>query len=343
MKSNRVTPIAELGARAPEAGRIRMGILAPTKGGKTRPASIKTFRFTSPMQHLIIACAELFGGTVAAWNKQWEVVSNVDQIPVVLLPGGIGQDYELWSGGGCQRRCDGETVQVPTPVSDFDYEMRPYPCICAAKGQLECTAKTRLQVLIPSLPFAGVWRLETGGWNAAEELPGMYEMIVALGERGMVQAILSMEQREKVVTTGRGAQTRHFVVPRLSIAQTVHELASGGSHVGALGPATPTTQPALGPAAEIGTDTADEPNTGTERPDDDIVDGDIVTERQLEVEAELASCAEYFGLDEQRFIRAVGRTAKDDLDRMAKAAEKMRAGELAPLGFYPDGSIQWQM
>jgi hypothetical protein len=344
MRKNTITPISEMGARAPEAGRIRLGMQVKAASGKMRPTSIETFRFTSPMRNLIEQCAEQWGGQVQPWEKQWQVLSDANAIPVVLLPDGISQDYELWSGGGCQRRCDGVTCQQPMPVSDYDYEMVDVPCICGAKGVRECTAKTRLQVILPTLSFAGVWRLETGGWNAAEELPGMYEAIVALSERTMTQAILSLEMRDKVVTTKKGAQTRHFVVPRLSVAQNIAELAAGMASLTAIGTGTsPATAPALGPggggAINLPEGRMDLLSGQFTPVEDDIVEAEIV---DVELEAALTELAEYFGLDPERFMVGVKRKAKGDIDNMWKAVARMKAGELAALGFHADGSIQWQ-
>lgn len=338
MKRDAITPIKEMGARAPEAGRIRIGTSKPSKNGKKQPVKLKQFRFTTPLHDLADACAVHFGGHVEQWERgQWEVLSTSNSIPVLLLPGGIGQDYELWQGGGLERRCDGETVMMPVPVSDFDYEMRPAPCICGAKKLRECSMKTRIQVLIPALPFAGVWRLDTSGFNAAEELPGMYEMIVALGERGMVQAILSVEERTKVVKTNKGTQTRQFMVPRLSMTQNINELAAGMASVAALNaPAAPAQLSALPPAPLSGPEIPDERWTP---PDDGIADAEIV---DVELEAAVADIAEYHGLDPERLMTAIQRKAKGDLDNMWAGVNRMKAGELVPLGFYPDGSIQWQ-
>ena len=47
MAGRQIVPLMEMGSRAPEAGRIRLGVQTKTKSGKMRPTSIDTFRFES--------------------------------------------------------------------------------------------------------------------------------------------------------------------------------------------------------------------------------------------------------------------------------------------------------
>src|SRR5688572_23032132 len=89
VKTGHITPITEMGRRAPEAGRIRLGTSKPPDSGrgKRRPVKLKTFRFTSTQKNLIDELARQYGGTVQPWEDgQWEVISTVDEIEVFLLP-----------------------------------------------------------------------------------------------------------------------------------------------------------------------------------------------------------------------------------------------------------------
>jgi Recombination directionality factor-like len=81
------------------------------------------------------------------------------------------QWYQMWSGGGCQRRCDGETEQLTQE-----------PCKCPADPERRnalaktggaCKPTTRVNVMLPDLPDLGVWKIESRGYdeaNAAEVL-----------------------------------------------------------------------------------------------------------------------------------------------------------------------------
>lgn len=108
-------------------------------------------------------------------------------------------------------------------------------CFCVAKDKLECKVKTRLTVVLREVAFGGGWLLETGGWNAAHELPGMVDAVQAMQIRGFVAAVLAVEQR----TSKKAGKTRHFVVPVVRPAVTLDALASGEGGVGFLPPALP--------------------------------------------------------------------------------------------------------
>src|SRR5579875_1118177 len=118
--------ILDLQKRLHEDGRIRIGQQVAMGNGKKRPAKLDRFRFTSQSKRAIETVALLYGGAVQQWadapmGEQWEVVTEVTEFPVVLGPETISfsQAYELWSGGGCKRRCDGERETI----SDG-------PCLC---------------------------------------------------------------------------------------------------------------------------------------------------------------------------------------------------------------------
>src|SRR5688572_2796212 len=106
--------IITLQRRARELGRIRIGQVVKGSNGKTRPEKLDRFRLTAASKPLLEGVARLYGGSVAAWTpanggpSQWEVVTTSTRLPVLVPPQPVSQFYELWSGGGCQRRCDGE-------------------------------------------------------------------------------------------------------------------------------------------------------------------------------------------------------------------------------------------
>src|SRR3954464_4210914 len=107
-------PILGLQQRIRELGRIRMGQVVRGSNGKTRPEKLDRFRLTSASRELLEKVAALYGGEVADWTPanggpaQFEVVTEARRLPILVPPQPVTQWYELWSGGGCQRRCDGE-------------------------------------------------------------------------------------------------------------------------------------------------------------------------------------------------------------------------------------------
>lgn len=232
-------PLTELN-RIPEQGRIRTGV-------KTDRAmkALDTFRFTSQDRDAICQIADVYGGHVAEWSpprskmKQWEVITGTSELRVFLPQNSITVWYEEWSGGGLVRRCDGVTMTQPVKTPD-GVEMDESPCECSRVG---CVPHTRLQVILPEVRFGGVWRLESKGWNAANELPGMAHMLEQLQSMGIVEGTLSLEKRSKV----SGGQTRNFIVPKLSTDTSPVEILSGAAGVSSL---SSTSTPEL-PAVEV--------------------------------------------------------------------------------------------
>lgn len=222
-----IVRVSDFGRRMVEHGRIRLGV----KSGKAMK-SIDTFRFTSPDRIAVEQLAEQFGGECVPWSdpkaspvNQFEVVTQATQIPVWILPGGLSVNYEMWSGGGCVRRCDGVECETSMRTYDADYEPVMVPCICAKDGKLACRPYTRLSVVIPTIRFGGSWRMESKGWNAAEELPGMVDMIGQLQASGTLRGILRLERRQS-----QGGR-RKFVVPTLTVDLSAEEILYGAGHL----------------------------------------------------------------------------------------------------------------
>jgi hypothetical protein len=219
-KKEIIIPIIDLQRRLQEAGRIRIGKQVENKGGKgTHPTSLQTFRLTSPDKTRVEAAAQLYGGTPKEWDnlgrKEWEVETTTDRLPVVVPPSAMcfTQWYEQWSGGGCLKRCDGQTEQT-----------KEQPCSCDPENP-ECTPHTRLSVMLSEVPGLGLWRLDTQGWNAARELGAAVETItLAAGAGMMLPAVLRLEQRS---SKQAGEGTKRFVVPVLDIIATPSQLVTG--------------------------------------------------------------------------------------------------------------------
>jgi len=207
-------PILDVQVRMRELGRIRTGNQVPAGNGRRRPAKLETFRITSGSKDLIDAAAATYGGEARPWESpagnQWEVITTVDALPIVVPPGeALSQWYELWSGGGCQRRCDGRTEYITEQ-----------PCLCpadpadrrdAAQAGEACKPTTRLGVMLPELPDLGIWRLESHGFYAAVELAGAARFLAIASASGLnVPARLRLDQREKKVP---GKPTNRYAVP----------------------------------------------------------------------------------------------------------------------------------
>lgn len=202
-------PILDLQVRARELGRIRMGQVVKASSGKLRPSKIDTFRFTSYSRELLDQVAKLYGGEVREWQPQgggaagFEVLTDSKRVPILVPPQPVSQWYELWSGGGCQRRCDGTTEVIGDS-----------PCLCSPEPeQRECKPTTRLNVMLRDVPGLGVWRLESHGYYAAVELPAVAQFLA--NARGYVPAALVLEER----VAKRNGETRRYMVPAIEVEQ----------------------------------------------------------------------------------------------------------------------------
>lgn len=222
-------PIITMQRRLREVGRIRLGEQVsagvyqsgPRKGQpKSKPVKLTTFRLTSRDRGIIEVAAQRYGGEVREWSApdgtQWEVITNAAEMPVVVPPGDMAfsQWYELWSAGGCRRRCDG--------VNDV---FNDTGCSCDPDNR-ECNTTTRLNVMLPEVPGFGLWRLESHGYYAAVELAGVVEMCRRASSAGhMLPARLRLEQRQvKRFGSNGKPQTQNFAVPALDLDVSVGQL-----------------------------------------------------------------------------------------------------------------------
>lgn len=217
--------IIDLQRRISEVGRIRIGQQTTASNGKSRPTKLETFRLTSADQTRIHQAARLYGGTPQQWQApagpQWEIITHTDTLNVIVPPSDMSfsQHYELWSGGGCQRRCDGANESI-----------NQGSCLCDPDKR-ECSIHTRLSVMLRDLPGLGVWRIDTQGYYAAVELQGAVEVVqIAAGRGHMLPARLRLEQR---MVKRPGQQTKRFAVPVLDIEVSPAQLLAGMTHLDA--------------------------------------------------------------------------------------------------------------
>jgi hypothetical protein len=209
-------PIIDLQRRMRQLGEIRLGHVVPTASGKTRPAKLDKFRFTSPSREILTAVAELYGGEVKPWTPanggptEFEVYSKVDRLPVLIPPkDAVSQWYELYAGSKCVRRCDGQTEHK----SDR-------PCMCDPDDR-ECAMTTRVNVMLRDVPALGQWLLISKGYYAAVTLPPAAELLSQAG--GYVAGWLGMEEKTAIVKD----KLARFKVPTLDVGITPAALMAG--------------------------------------------------------------------------------------------------------------------
>lgn len=239
-----MSPIIDLQRRLVEVGRIRMG----KKGDKGQPQKLDTWRLTSRDQERLEAVAAQHGGTVQPWAErdgEFEIITTTAELPIMLLPGQtLSQWHELWSGGGCQRRCDGEREVLSDGA-----------CLCDQEdGDRKCKPTTRLSVMLPDIPGLGCWRLESHGYYAAVELAATSHMLEQATARGqLLPARLRIDQRRQV----KDGKTTRYAVPVIDIDITIREALPLVSQQPALGTGhTPVARLSAGVTVEEGLEAA---------------------------------------------------------------------------------------
>lgn len=249
--------IIDLQRRLAEIGRIRIGQTV-TSNGKTRPAKLTTFRLTSADRNRINQAARLYGGTPQEWDapvgKQWEVITETDALGVIVPPSDMAfsQHFELWSRGGCQRRCDGVNESISQG-----------PCLCDP-DERECAIHTRLSVMLRDLRGLGVWRIDTQGYYAAVELQGAVEVVrLAAGRGQMLPAQLRLEQR---MVKHENEGVKRFAVPVLDIEISPAQLLAGGAAFDPLDAGTLAVGPPRSPIVDSSAPLTPVPETVPEAP-----------------------------------------------------------------------------
>lgn len=247
-------PIVTLQRRFRELGRLRMG-----KQDGNRPVKLKTWRVTSASERLLQAVATRYGGEVRPWDQpgvegqMFEVITEADALRIIVPPvQTLNQWFELWKGGGCKRRCDGER-QVGRDVPCSCPE-EPAERMAAAQRGEACSPTTRLSVILEGVPDLGVWRLESHGYNAATELAGAFETLrLATNNGRYIPAWLRIDAR-KVKREGE-RHPRRFVVPVLEIEGTIadvaHELGELGLPIPQVEGRSHQSGPALPPGPDV--------------------------------------------------------------------------------------------
>src|SRR5208282_1069123 len=248
--------VLDIQRRGQQIGRLRIGQQVQASNGKMRPARLDTFRFTTGSRTTADAIAELYGGKVREWNGELEVITGKSELCVTVPPRDevISQWYEMWTAGGCQRRCDSQHEQISKGPCQCPHAADPSNAEEVAAAALErarlaklnppkaCGLVTRISVMIPDLPGLGVFRLDTGSYYAATEIGDSAALMQVARDRGVfLPAILRIEHRQRVA----GGQTKKFPVPVLEVLTTFRDLATGvleGAGVAAQLPPAPGGQ-----------------------------------------------------------------------------------------------------
>ncbi len=225
-------PVIDRQRQFRQLGMIRLGYSSPGRNGGKTPKRSDTIRLTSPDRFTLDSAAEVFGGTVADFPQgdrdKFLLVTERTSIEIGVTRIDPTQWMEHWDGGTCKVRCDGETVHGPRGST-----LIGRPCVCkikypdttdryeAGKSRQACKIVTRINVIIPEIPDIGVWRMDTRGEHAADEL------IMTIG---IIQSILRANPKENIVPCvfalewRKNVDKQPYPVPVIRLRQTYNEV-----------------------------------------------------------------------------------------------------------------------
>lgn len=231
-----------------ESGRLRIGQAVKTgkkdKNGRdiTRPTVLKTFRFTSASQMEIEAVAEAYGGEARPWDNrghaEFEVLTDAAKLLVTIPPGrdAITAYWEMWSGGGCVRRCDSRLerksggpclcphAEDPGNEDEVETALKRRAELASMKTPQACSLKTRMNFILPDLPDVGVWRLDTGSMRATGGILGKLRLMEMARDQGVYLPAQVWVDHQVEVHDG---QTSRFPVIVVELMSTFREIATG--------------------------------------------------------------------------------------------------------------------
>lgn len=238
-------PLLDIQRRGQQLGRIRLGQTVMTKDGKKRPTRLDTFRFTTQSRIAAEAIAELYGGEIKDWNNEFEVITAKSAIGVTVPPRDqvVSQWYEMWTKGGCARRCTSQIEQIsggpclcphaddPDDIAQVEAAAKERARLAAMNPPQACKTVTRISVMLPDLPGLGVFRLDTHSYHAAVEIGDAAALMQAARDQGVfLPAVLRIDHRQRVAN----GQTKKFPVPVLEVMATFRQIASGQLEAGGL-------------------------------------------------------------------------------------------------------------
>ena len=189
------------------AGTIRMG----WQDGNRPVQSTRGFVITTRERQVAEDVAGYVGQDVEEYDQdrsddRFRVFTETESLPVLVppVPDSYRAWFEVWSGGGVQKRCDGQYDFIAEAMCSCD----PDP------AERECAPYTRLTLMLPFVRGLVGFQLSSKGFHAAQELGAMAPLFDSAAARGVaIPARLLFERRSQRV----GGQTRRFVVPALDV------------------------------------------------------------------------------------------------------------------------------
>lgn len=205
--------------RLPRLGKIRLGIKKKTASGAEYPAEVDYFILDPQTpselenQKLIDEFHQLYGEQ----PKQIKIM-----LPVADTELYFPQFYKRY-GRSTSLQCKGDGETATCATKEFTQgleilggeEMGQFKVRCLGRECIyfknrQCAMVGSIQVLLPDLPGAGVWQIDTGSFNSIVSLNSGIEYVKALCGRAHMLP-LTLERRE-IETAHDGKKTKHYAL-----------------------------------------------------------------------------------------------------------------------------------
>lgn len=216
--------------RLPRLGKIRLGIKKKTAAGKEYPAEVDYF-ILDPETAVDLENEKLVQEFEQRYGK------DPKQIPIMIPGADLDLVFPQWykrygSSSGLECRGDGEVAIVTQPefaarltvIGKTDDGLTKVECkgeACPYFIEKKCGRRATLQVLLPEMPGAGVWQINTGSWNSIVNINSCLDYIRAVaGRYHMIP--LTLERRPQEVNSDGNRRT-HYIM-HISMTQSLKEL-----------------------------------------------------------------------------------------------------------------------
>jgi hypothetical protein len=208
----------------PIVGSIRLGEMKETEKGTKYPAEIDYFKFDPRTPHegkrneILQAVKDKYGEQPKS-IQVWLPLSDQDRVL---------DAWYRWYGSGTLQKCkgDGETARCSAKeytkgldiLSEDNNEIivRCDGEDCPNYGDRQCGKRAILQVLMPDIPGAGVWKISTGSVVTIRNiLDGMAYFEAVVGRFHMIPITLERRRTEIQYTdkkTGKKTKSVHYCV-----------------------------------------------------------------------------------------------------------------------------------
>lgn len=148
--------------------RLRNGMVR-----RGKPVALAVWRVTTDSSDVAETIESLFGGSTSENDSDKEplqVMTEAEQVDIVIAPGGIDTGFALWHDGKLVRKCNGETQTqgdeegLPCPCAGMSWDERK------AAGAGTCKADVLVRFTLADAPDLGEGVFRSGNLTLMRDI-----------------------------------------------------------------------------------------------------------------------------------------------------------------------------